>query len=39
VRAPDGALEAAELDVAAPVEAAGADLPPRLRGEVDAAVT
>ncbi len=33
----DGALEAAELDVAAPVEAAGADLPPRSRGEVQLA--
>ncbi len=34
----DGALVGAELDVAAPVEAAGADLPPRAGGEVDAAV-
>jgi len=38
VRPPDRALEAAELDVAAPVEAAGADLPARSGGEVDAAV-
>jgi len=38
VRPADGVLEATELDVAAPVEAAGADLPPRAGGEVDAAV-
>jgi len=38
VRAPDGTLVPAELDVAAPVAAAGAALPPRAGGEVDAAV-
>ena len=32
----DGALVAAELDIAAPVEAAGADLAVGCRGEVDA---
>lgn len=37
--APDGALETIELDVAAAVEAAGADLPPRPGSEVDAPVT
>jgi hypothetical protein len=36
VLATDRALVAAELDVAAPVEAAGADLPLGRRGEVDA---
>ncbi len=36
--APDGTLEAAELDVAAPVEAAGADLPFRSWGEMDAPI-
>ncbi len=35
VLAADGALEAAELDVTAPVEAAGADLAAERRGDVD----
>ncbi len=38
VLAADGALVAAELHVAAAVEAAGADLPPRPGGETDAPV-
>ncbi len=36
VRAPDGALVSAELDVTAPIEAAGADLAAERRNEVDA---